>query len=131
MIFNSHNLTVKINDNGFYLIDLKLKESMHLYYALKERFEYTLENREEAIELIAKAIESFTNEYTHIIVPESSSDFLQKILNHLKKEYTVIPKNNIKDVIAFSETLPLQKKERIAHMERLETMPDVFKINLM
>ena len=51
----------KITSNGFvhHLIDLKSREAMHLYYGLKNRFEYTVENREEVIKIIADDIRDF------------------------------------------------------------------------
>lgn len=119
------------NEVGKYLIDLKDKESMHLYYGVKQRFDYTLNDRDAFIRHIASSLSSHIENYDWIAIPESSSDFLTKVMVELQCEYHIIHKNNINNVITFLDTLPLQKKEKIAHLERLKSMGNVFKINLM
>lgn len=126
MIMNLQN-----NEYGKYLIDLKNVEGMHLYYSMKERFEYRVENRDNTIFEIAQSIQDYVNTFQTILIPQSSSDFLQKLLVALNKEYITIQKTPIPQVIEFTETLNLQKKERLSHLERIESMGDYFKINLM
>lgn len=122
------------NKDGYFVFDLKLKESMHQYYGVKERFEYRLDDRNLFIHQLADTIRSFVQGYDNIYIPQSSSNFLTWLMDSLNTSYTVIPKNNLDNVYLFSELLPLQKKERIAHLQRLDEMKqsgDVFKINLM
>lgn len=107
---------------------------MHQYYGVKERFEYRLDDRNLFTHQLADTIRSFVQGYDNIYIPQSSSNFLTLLMDSLNTSYTVIPKNNLDNVYLFSESLPLQKKERIAHLQRLDEMKqsgDVFKINLM
>ena len=75
---------MKIQDMeyGKYLIVLKTLEGMHLYYAMKERFDYRVENRDQTIIDIAESIQEYVKNFDTIIIPQSSSDFLQKTLLH-------------------------------------------------
>lgn len=126
-----HLLQQNSNEYGTFFIDLKTKEGMHLYYGIKERFEYRLDDREQVISDIARFIKKFTFGYDNIYIPQSSSDFLIKLMENLGVKFEIIYKNKIENVIAFQETLPLQKKERKAHQERFKEMGEFFKINLM
>jgi hypothetical protein len=119
------------NDAGFYLIDLKSKESMHLYYGLKGRFEYKVDNREEVIKFIQSSIKDVVDAYDYIVYPESSSSFLADVVKGFDKPTVLVKKRSIESVMEFFETLPLQKKERESHLERLNSMGPTFKINLM
>lgn len=123
--------TLHQNLTGHYLIDLKDKEAMHLYYGVKERFDYRLDNRDDFIKDIANSLKPVIHQYDWIAIPESSSDFLSSVMKELGCPYHVVKKNNISNVLQFVETLPLQRKEKIAHIERLNSMGKVFKINLM
>lgn len=125
------NNQIQDNQYGKFLIDLKTMEGMHLYYSMKERFEYRVDNRDEIISDIAKAIKSYVNTFDSIIIPQSSSDFLSKIMEHLNQEYITIPKTEIADIVAFTNQLNLQKKEKISHLERIASMGNNFKINQM
>lgn len=122
---------IKQNDVGFYLIDLKNKESMHLYYGLKGRFEYKVDNRSDVIASIQKSIEEIVNGYDYIVYPESSSSFLSEVVKGFDKPTVLVKKRSIESVMSFFDTLPLQKKERESHLERLKSMGPTFKINLM
>lgn len=113
------------------MIDLKTHEGMILYYSLKERFEYRLDDRQAMIENIAQAIAPYIQDYEHIVIPQSSSDFLECLLNACHKEFQIIPKNDIPTIIDFANSLSLQKKERASHLERISSMENGFKINLM
>lgn len=107
---------------------------MHQYYGIKERFEYRLDDRDLFIRQIADDIRHFVQQYDNVYIPQSSSNFLKLLMEHMGIPYTVISKNNLQNVYLFSESLPLQKKERVAHLQRLDDMKqsgDVFKINLM
>lgn len=114
-----------------YLIDLKFKESMHQYYGAKQRFEYTLEDRESFIKSLAHSLEAIIHNYDWIAIPESSNSFLKDILLASGVPFFVVQKNSIENVMNFFNTLPLQKKEKLSHLERLQEMGSVFKINLM
>lgn len=126
-----HLLQQNSNEYGTFFIDLKTKEGMHLYYGIKERFEYRLDDREQVISDIAEFIKPFTVGYDNIYIPQSSSDFLIQLMKKIGVNFEIIHKNKIENVISFQETLPLQRKERKAHQERFEEMGDFFKINLM
>lgn len=124
-------MNLQNNEYGKYLIDLKTIEGMHLYYSMKERFEYRVDNRDEIIAEMAHSIQAYVNTFDSIIIPQSSSDFLSKLLQFLDKPYITIQKTSIQDVIEFTNSLNLQKKEKLSHLERIHTMGDNFKINLM
>lgn len=119
------------NEIGKFLIDLKTHEGMILYYSLKERFEYRLDNRQEIINRIALSIEQYVKQYPFVIIPQSSSDLLERVLQSIDVQFIIVPKNNIETIKEFTSQLSLQKKERLAHLERILTMDNGFKINLM
>lgn len=123
----------KITSNGFvhHLIYLKSREAMHLYYGLKNRFEYTVENREEVIKIIADDIRDFVQHYDFVVYPESSSSFIGDVLGQIDIPTYQVVKNSIENVRLFSNTLNLQKKERESHEERFALMGSKFKINQM
>jgi hypothetical protein len=123
----------KIVSNGsvHHLIDLKSREAMHLYYGLKNRFEYTVENREEVIKTIADDIRSFILQYDFVVYPESSASFISDVLSQINIPQYQVVKNSIDNVRKFSNTLNLQKKERESHEERFALMGPKFKINQM
>jgi hypothetical protein len=123
----------KITSNGsvHHLIDLKSREAMHLYYGLKNRFEYTVENREEVVKTIADDIRDFVLQYDFVVYPESSASFISDVLYKIDIPTYQVVKNSIENVRVFSNTLNLQKKERESHEERFALMGPKFKINQM
>lgn len=123
----------KITSNGsvHHLIDLKSREAMHLYYGLKHRFEYTVENREEVVKTIADDIRDFVLQYDFVVYPESSASFISDVLYKIDIPTYQVVKNSIENVRVFSNTLNLQKKERESHEERFALMGPKFKINQM
>lgn len=123
----------KINHNRavHYLIDLKSRESMHLYYGLKNRFEYTVDDRDRVIKGIADDIRDFVQQYDFVVYPESSSSFISDVLAQIDIPTYQVVKNSIENVRVFSSTLNLQKKERESHEERFAMMGPKFKINQM
>lgn len=121
---------LNVNEQGIeHLIDLKSKENMHLYYGLKNRFEYHVENREAVISQIAQKLLPCVQDYDFIVYPQSSSDFLKKVVSQLEKTIVEIEKSSMQEVMVFMANLPLQKKERQSHLERLELMGESVKIN--
>lgn len=123
----------KITSNGsvHHLIDLKSREAMHLYYGLKNRFEYKVKNREEVVKTIANDIREFVSQYDFVVYPESSASFINDVLNQIDIPTYQVVKNSIENVREFSSTLNLQKKERESHEERFALMGPKFKINQM
>lgn len=121
----------KIVSNGsvHHLIDLKSREAMHLYYGLKNRFEYKVENREEVVKAIADDIRGFILQYDFVVYPESSASFISDVLSHINIPQYQVVKNSIENVREYSRTLNLQKKERESHEERFALMGPKFKIN--
>ena len=119
-------------NNGMnYLFDLKSKEMMHLYYAVKNRHGYSIENRDELIKDIITAIKPSIEKYDFIIYPQSSNDFLEKIIIGLNKTKIMIEKNSIESLLGKIDNLKLQKSEKISHMDRISNMNGSFKINAL
>lgn len=110
---------------------MKSREAMHLYYGLKNRFEYKVENREEVVKTIANDIRDFVLQYDFVTYPESSASFISDVLTQIDIPCYQIVKNSIENVRFFSNTLNLQKKERESHEERFALMGPKFKINQM
>jgi len=129
MTSNMSNITS--NGAVHYLIDLKSREAMHLYYGLKNRFEYTVEDRDGVIKSIADDIRDFVQQYDFVVYPESSASFISDVLSQIGIPTYQVVKNSIENVRAFSSTLNLQKKERESHEERFALMGPKFKINQM
>lgn len=123
----------KIISNGtiHHLIDLKSKESMHLYYGLKNRFEYVVEDREGTVKSIADGIRDFVLTYDYVVFPESSSTFLVDVLSQIDIQRIKVSKTSMEDIILYAGTLNLQKKESESHHERFGLMNGTFKINQM
>lgn len=119
-------------NNGInYLFDLKSKEMMHLYYAAKNRHGYSIENRDKLIKEIIIMIKPFIEKYDFIIYPQSSNDFLEKIITGLNKTKIMIEKHSIESLLGQIENLKLQKAEKISHMDRISNMNGSFKINAL
>lgn len=102
---------------------------MHLYYSFKERFEYRFENRDVEIALMSEKVIPLLQDFDFIVIPQSSSNFLEKILSPVNKPVVKAHKSSMAQVLAFVDTLPLQKKEKLSHLERLAEMGDSLKIN--
>ena len=113
------------------LYKLSSKESMHLYYAVKERFGRKLDDRENFIIDTANKLKPLISDYKHIIIPESSNDFIEEVIKHTGIKYTIIHKNNIEFIKSNIDFMSLQKKEKEAHSKRIDEMGDSFKINAL
>ena len=109
--------------------DLTLRENMILYFSLKNKHGYSLENRDEVLGTIACEID--VSNYDCIIIPESTSDFLEQICIRLKKKYIVLEKNDIEYFKELAKTLGLQRAELKSHIDRMDEMGDNFRINLL
>ena len=115
--------------NKSYLFDLNTREGMRLYYACKERFGESLENRSEFIlKIINEIKENFKTKKT-VLIPESSNDFIEKIASGLGKEVIIIRKNSKEKILENIDSLNLQKKEKNSHLQRISEMKGAFKIN--
>lgn len=112
-----------------YLFNLNSRENMRLYYACKERFGESLQNREEFIAEITKKIKNLIDNKTTILIPESSNDFIFKIASGLDKEIIIVKKNSKENIMEKIDNLNLQKKEKESHLQRILQMKGSFKIN--
>lgn len=112
-----------------FLYDLTKKENMILYFSLKNKKGHSIENRESVILSISKELENSVQQYDHVFIPESSSDFLVKVVSHLNKPYSIVNKNSVEYIKSKINTFDLQKSERISHLSEIENMNGSFKIN--
>lgn len=112
-----------------FLYSLKTKENMHLYYSCKERFSYSLDNRDEFIKKTINTLKPFLEFYNTIIIPESSNSFILEIAKGLNKHIVIVKKREKEKILEQIDSLNLQKKEKTAHLERIKEMGEVFKIN--
>lgn len=102
---------------------------MILYFSLKNKHGYSLLNREQIIRSISDKIRIMTDKYNHIFIPESSSDFLYKVILNLNKPYTVVAKNSKDHIQSTINGFNLQKNERLSHLREIDCMESSFKIN--
>ncbi len=109
--------------------DLKLRENMILYFSLKNKHGYSLPNRDEVLDRISLELDLST--YSSIIIPESTSDFLEQLCIRQKKKYYILQKNNIEYFRKLAGTLGLQRAELKSHLDRMDEMGDNFRINLL
>lgn len=131
---NNSELEIKYSQHsGHYFFDLKQKANMHLYYAVKNRFEHSIcaEQKELLIHQLANAISKFCNDnkYDNIVIPESSQPFIESIVNKTGIPYFVLEKNTKEYILSQIDTLSLQKKEKENHIMRINGMGESFKIN--
>lgn len=131
---NNLELEIKYSPHsGHYFFDLKQKANMHLYYAVKNRFDHSLcaEKKELLINQLANAIGKFCNDnkYDNIFIPESSQSFIESIAKKTNFPYFVLKKNTKEYVLSKIDTLSLQKKEKENHIMRINGMGESFKIN--
>lgn len=119
--------------SGHYFFDLNQKANMHLYYAVKNRFEHRISEEKKGLLVtdLANAILKFCtdNEYDNIIIPESSQTFIEDIVNKTGITYLVLKKNTKEYILNQIDTLSLQKKEKENHILRINGMGSSFKIN--
>lgn len=111
--------------------DLTTRENMILYFSLKNKKGYSLDNREEIIKNISDELKEYTKDFECVIIPESSSDFLELVIKNLNKPYIKLRKNNIEYFKNLAPTLGLQKAELRSHLQRMEEMGETFKINML
>lgn len=111
--------------------NLNSRDGMHLYYAVKERFGRKLDNREEFIKDTANALKLLIEGYSNVVIPESSNDFLERVIENTGINYVVIKKNSIDIIKKHVDLMNLQKKERETHFQRISEMGDTFKINAL
>lgn len=102
---------------------------MILYFSLKNKHGYSLPNRNEVLDKIVSELD--LSYYECIIIPESTSDFLEQICIRLKKKYIVLEKNDIEYFKELVKTLGLQRAELKSHIDRMDEMGDNFRINLL
>lgn len=133
IVYSKTKLSLHVNTefNFSYLIDLKSKENMHLYYATKNRFEYQLVNRDDFYQNIVDAIQDKISGYDYIIVPESSQSFISTIAKKMNKTVYTIHKSSKEFIVQNISELKLQKAELKSHLERIGEMEGSFKINAM
>lgn len=112
--------------------DLTKRENMLLYFSLKEKYGYSLgDKRDTMIHTISCALEPYVEKKSTIIIPESSSDFVLKVVQRLGKEVRIAKKHDIQYFKDLAPTLGLQKAELRSHLERMEEMGSTFKINML
>lgn len=76
--------------------DLTKRENMLLYFSLKEKYGYSLgDKRDTMIHTISCALEPYVEKKSTIIIPESSSDFVLKVVQRFGKEVRIAKKNDI------------------------------------
>lgn len=109
--------------------DLKLRENMILYFSLKNKHGYSLQNRDEVLDRISSELDLGT--YDCIIIPQSTSDFLEQICVRQNKKYLILEKNCIEYFKELAGTLGLQRAELKSHLDRMNEMGDNFRINLL
>lgn len=109
--------------------DLKLRENMILYFSLKNKYDYSLPNRDEVLDRISSELDLST--YDCIIIPQSTSDFLEQICIRQSKKYLILEKNSIEYFKELAGTLGLQRAELKSHLDRMDKMGDNFRINLL
>lgn len=112
-----------------YLIDLKSKEAMNTYYGCKQRHGKTLDDRDAFIHQVSEGIRSFTAAFDFIVYPESSSDFIRRVVEEQRKPYVIVRKNDVLHLLSLVEGMNLQKAERASHISRIQEMGGAFKIN--
>lgn len=111
--------------------DLTTRENMILYFSLKNKKGYSLENRDEIIKIISDELQEYVKDFDCVIIPESSSDFLELVIKNLNKPYIKLCKNNIEYFKHLAPTLGLQKIELRSHLQRMDDMGETFKINML
>lgn len=109
--------------------DLKDRDNMILYFSLKNKHGYSLPNRDEVLDRISSELDFST--YDCIIIPQSSSDFLEQICLRQNKKYLILEKNSIEYFKELAGTLGLQRAELKSHLDRMNEMGDNFRINLL
>lgn len=109
--------------------DLTIMENMILYFSLKNKHGYSLPNRDEVLDRISSELDLST--YDCIIIPQSTSDFLEQICIRQNKKYLVLQKNSIEYFKELTGTLGLQRAELKSHLDRMSEMGDNFRINLL
>lgn len=124
-------MIVTIGNDISYLIDLKSREAMNTYYGCKRRHGKTIEDREAFIGQVADAIQSFTAGYDFIVYPESSSDFIGRVVEAQGKPHIVVCKNDVPYLLRLVDGMNLQRAERASHIARIREMGESFKINAM
>lgn len=111
------------------IYNLKSRENMIIYHSLKERFEYHMENRNEFILETAEILKEEVKSYDFLIIPQSSNDFLESVVKETHKNYIVINKMSLDDIMKNIDGLGLQKREKQSHLEKMSLMNGVFKVN--
>ncbi|AQW88661.1 hypothetical protein pEaSNUABM50_00134 [Erwinia phage pEa_SNUABM_50] len=112
-------------------IDLKERENMILYFSLKNKHGYSLDNYDEVLEQLISDLKPKVQQYYAIIIPESSSPFLEDVVKRCGKPYIIVKKNNIQYFKDLAPTLGLQKAELKSHLSRMDDMGESFKINML
>lgn len=109
--------------------DLKDRENMILYFSLKNKYGYSLKNRDEVLDRISFELD--LSSYDCVIIPQSTSDFLEQICLRQNKKYLILEKNDLQYFKELACTLGLQKAELKSHLDRMNEMGDNFRINLL
>lgn len=124
-------MSIKTHNNINYLIDLKSKDAMHLYYGCKLRHDKVLDDRDAFIAQVTREISDFVQQYDYIVHPESSSDFISNVVDGLGKPLVVVRKNGPEYMLSLHDSMNLQKAERASHAARIAEMGSSFKINAL
>lgn len=124
-------MIAKTSGDIHYLIDLKSKEAMNIYYGCKLRHGKTIPDREGFINQVIEDIRSFVAGYDYLVYPESSSDFIKRVVEAQGKPHIVVSKNDVSYLLSLVDGMNLQKAERASHISRIQEMGPSFKINAM
>lgn len=124
-------VSVKTSNDMSYLVDLKSRDGMHLYYGCKLRHGKVLSDRNAFIGYVTNEIKAFVAQFDFVVYPESSSDFLARVVSELGKPAVVVMKNGPEYMLSLHDGMNLQKGERASHVSRISEMGNAFKINAL
>lgn len=123
-----HPLTVKADQNTRYLFKAS-HTSLPLYFALKGKHGYQLENREDFVGAVQAVVEDFTRDYDLVVYPESRFSFLSELVENLPAAVQLRKRSKL-DVIAEARAhARWSKLERKSQEKAWAEMGDVFTIN--
>lgn len=109
-----------------FLYDIQQREWLELYFALKNRYEYCLDDVQ--LEQIAQSLQEKVKHYDYAIIPQSTNAHLAHLAQKIATRTIVLEKNSKDEILQALQTQPFMKAEKQKLFQTIETM-DTVRIN--
>lgn len=111
-----------------FLYNIQQREWLELYFALKNRYDYSL-SQKQLEQITQDLLQAVAEEaYDCVIIPQSTNMFLSELAQHIAPKVITLEKNSKEDMLACLQQQKFMKAEKEKLFKALEQM-DTIRIN--